>query len=186
LYQIVIESRDITERKSEREKYKHLAFHDALTGVPNRRLFIELVEKTLQECRSNGKTGSIMYLDLDEFKVINDTFGHDVGDIVLTEFTKRVRGCLRRVDTLARMGGDEFTILLPHTDKMSAERIAKRILQTFHDPFHIHGHTIAISSSIGISLYPKQGEKAEQLIKVADIALYKAKQNGRNQIYMSD
>jgi diguanylate cyclase (GGDEF)-like protein/PAS domain S-box-containing protein len=186
LNEIVMESRDITERKCYREELQQLAFHDALTNVANRRLFTESVEESLKESRFYGQTGSIMYLDLDKFKQINDTMGHDVGDELLKEFTERIKGCLRQNDTLARMGGDEFTILLPETDKVNAKIIANRILQAVQVPYHIKGRTISISSSIGISVYPEHGENAEDLIKFADEALYEAKRNGGNGIFIAD
>ncbi len=178
--QIIMVSRNISDRKYYEEKMKHLAFHDPLTDLPNRRLFEELVEQALKESEREGRKTSIMYLDLDKFKQINDTMGHDVGDELLIEFTKRVKGCLRKMDIMARMGGDEFTILLPKTEKLYVKMIAERILKAVQEPYFILDHTITTTSSIGVAIYPHHGNKAEELIKRADEALYYVKENGRN------
>lgn len=183
---IVIVSRDVSKRKQYEEQLQHLAFHDALTNLPNRRLFVELAKQSLKDAeRTNRKVG-IMYLDLDKFKEINDNLGHDVGDELLVQFTKRVKENLRKMDILCRMGGDEFTILLPKTEKLYAKVIAQRILEAIQQPYHIQGYTITTTSSIGIAVYPEHGDNMEELIKRADYAMYQAKANGRNGIYLAE
>ena len=173
-----LEQKIIEHRKSE-EKILHMAYHDQLTGLPNRRLLIDRLEHVLD--RRQSKLAALLFLDLDRFKYINDTLGHLKGDEVLKEVAKRLNMCIRKSDTLARHGGDEFTILVQDLNRV--EDIAKltdRIFSLFNTPFHLKGQHVFVTTSIGVSIYPNDGEDAETLIKNADIALYKAKDEGRN------
>jgi diguanylate cyclase (GGDEF)-like protein/PAS domain S-box-containing protein len=174
-------SREITERKSYEEKLTHMAYHDILTGLPNRRYFKDILELSLINAEEYKKKVAVLFLDLDKFKVINDTLGHDIGDELLKEFAKKVKGCLRKKDTLTRYGGDEFVILLPDiNEEEEAEAVAKRILIAFEEPWRIKNHTFYTTSSIGISIFPKDGNNVRKLLKSADMALYEAKESGRN------
>ncbi|MFJ7371254.1 PAS domain S-box protein [Lysinibacillus sp. NPDC098008] len=174
-------SREITERIMYEEKLTYLAFHDTLTGLPNRRLFKERLEQSLSEAERYERKMAVIFMDLDKFKLINDTLGHDVGDELLQQFSKRVQKCLRDSDTLSRQGGDEFTILLPEIqDEKDAISIAKRILDSLQQPWEIGEQVFYTTSSIGISLYPKDGVTKHELMKHADEALYQAKEDGRN------
>ncbi|MBD2039401.1 EAL domain-containing protein [Microcoleus sp. FACHB-672] len=173
--------RDITERKQAEETIRYQALHDILTGLPNRTLFNERLAESLANASENQSSLAVMFLDLDRFKTINDTLGHAVGDRLLQGVAKRLKSCLREGDVVARWGGDEFTLLLSHiTCKNDAAKIAQRILDTFKVGFDLETHYLHISSSIGIALYPFGGENAEALIKNADAALYRAKEDGRN------
>lgn len=180
-FQVV--ARDITERKMYEEKLSHLAYHDGLTGLPNRRWFKERLDQAIKEADRNGRKMAVMYMDMDKFKSINDTFGHEVGDILLREFAKRVQGCLREIDALARQGGDEFTVLLPEIeDEQDALQVAERILTCLQVSWHIKNHVFETTSSIGIAFYPSDGTTRHELLRNADEALYQAKQSGRNRL----
>lgn len=172
---------DITERKQHEEMITFQAFHDALTGLPNRVLFLDRLEQALvQSKRSKTRKPAVMFLDLDRFKHINDVFGHDAGDILLREVAQRLRNCVRESDTVARMGGDEFTILLPEIDSQAdARAVAQKILDAMKLPVTLAGTDTVITTSIGISLFPKDGREAETLMKHADAAMYQAKGSGR-------
>ncbi|MBD1939842.1 EAL domain-containing protein [Microcoleus sp. FACHB-68] len=173
--------RDITERKQAEETIRYQALHDILTGLPNRTLFNERLAESLTNAAENQSSLAVMFIDLDRFKTINDTLGHAVGDRLLQGVAKRLKSCLREGDIVARWGGDEFTLLLSHiTCKNDAAKIAQRILDTFKVGFDLETHHLHISSSIGIALYPFGGEDAEALIKNADAALYRTKEEGRN------
>jgi diguanylate cyclase (GGDEF)-like protein len=172
---------DITERKRAQEKLQYQAFHDSLTNLPNRAFFNEQLAIALANAKRNRNLMAVMFLDLDGFKNINDTFGHAIGDRLLQSFAKRLSACLRGGDTLSRWGGDEFTILLPQI--RSAEdtiRLAQRILNELKQPFEISENQPYVKSSIGIALYPQDGQDAETLVKHADAALYRAKEQGRD------
>ncbi|MEM1504429.1 PAS domain S-box protein [Domibacillus sp. 8LH] len=179
-------SRNINERKYYEEKLEHMAFYDPLTDVPNRRLFEKLANHAMKEAARSKQKASIMYLDLDKFKFINDTLGHDVGDELLMQFTDRLKGSLRKMDVLARMGGDEFTVLLPNTDRTAAEEVAGRLLQAIGQPYQVKGHLFTTTSSIGIAFYPQHGQTVEELIQQADEAMYRAKQGGGNDFILAD
>lgn len=179
-------SRNINERKYYEEKLEHMAFYDSLTDVPNRRLFENLANQAIKEAERSGQKAGIMYLDLDKFKSINDTLGHDVGDELLRQFTDRLKGSLRKMDVLARMGGDEFTILLPNTSEAAAEKAAGRILRTIEQPYQVKGHLFTTTSSIGMAFYPQHGQTVEELIQQADEAMYRAKKGGRNSFVLAD
>jgi diguanylate cyclase (GGDEF)-like protein len=172
---------DVTERKRAQETLQHQAFHDLLTELPNRTLFDKQLAIALANARRNQALMAVMFLDLDGFKNINDSLGHSVGDRILQSFAKRLSGCLRGGDILSRWGGDEFTVLLPQI--RSAEdtiEIAQRILSGLKHPFEISEHQLYIKTSIGIALYPQDGEDSDTLLKHADAALYKAKEQGRD------
>jgi diguanylate cyclase (GGDEF)-like protein len=173
--------RDITKRKKLEAKLKYRAYHDPLTGLSNRDLFKKYLSKALASAKRNNIFMAVMFLDLDHFKNINDNYGHDVGDELLKQFAQKLQGCLRYEDTIARWGGDEFTILLPQIDsKNDITRIVQRIGHCLQKPFQINQDKIQVNSSIGIAIYPQHGQEIEILLKKADIALYWAKEGGRN------
>ncbi|WEG13472.1 PAS domain S-box protein [Pullulanibacillus sp. KACC 23026] len=177
----LIVSREIMERKMYEEKLNHFAYHDTLTGLPNRRMFKDRLNQAIKEAERYRRKLAVMFMDMDKFKQINDTFGHDVGDELLKQFAKRVRGSLRDGDTLSRLGGDEFIILLPEIQKeQDVLHIAHRIIDSFQQPWEIGEHVLHTTSSIGIAFYPENGTNRHELMKHADIALYRAKENGRN------
>ena len=172
---------DITERKEREAMITFQAFHDGLTGLPNRLLFKDRLEQALvQAKRYKARTPAIMFLDLDKFKQVNDTLGHDVGDFLLKEVANRLKSCVRSVDTVARLGGDEFTVLLPEiTDEADADAVASKILEAMLEPIRLGSEDRVVSTSIGISLYPKDGRDADALMKSADAAMYHVKGAGR-------
>ncbi|WP_102706305.1 EAL domain-containing protein [Terribacillus saccharophilus] len=181
----LVVSRDITERLDLEKKLTYMAYHDTLTGLPNRRLFKEKLDQALEETKQTKKKVAVMYLDLDNFKYINDTFGHDVGDELLNQFAQRVKECLRDEDVLSRQGGDEFTILLPAIEEeQDAIRIAENIRASFQRAWNIGRNLFKTTSSIGIAFYPAHGKKGYELMRSADTALYQAKKDGKN-IYRS-
>lgn len=177
----LVVSREITERKMYEEKLKHLAEHDSLTNLPNRRFFKEHFNHILKLAKRYKRKFALMYMDLDNFKQINDTLGHDVGDELLKQFSERILQNIRESDVLARLGGDEFIVLLSEiNDEAEIAMIAERILTSVQEPWEIGQHTFNTTSSIGISLYPYDGNTPHELVKNADRALYKAKEAGRN------
>lgn len=172
---------EITEQKKLQKHLEYLSFHDVLTGIPNRRLFEEKLEQALKEARQYQRKLAVMYMDMDKFKQINDTFGHEVGDKLLKQFSKKVKSHLQESDTFARQGGDEFTILLSEVrEETDALNVAERILISLQEPWQIGDHIFQTTSSIGIAFYPKDGSTKNELMKHADVALYKAKEVGRN------
>ncbi|MFH1059599.1 MAG: PAS domain S-box protein, partial [Pseudomonadota bacterium] len=172
---------DITEIKRSEEKIKHQAYHDALTGLPNRQLFNDRLEVALARARRNRKQVAIMFLDLDHFKTINDSLGHAVGDLLLQGVGQRLREAVRQEDTVSRLGGDEFIMILPEIDDADdAVVVAGRIIESLENPFVLRGHELYVTSSIGITIFPSDGEDLETLVKNADMAMYLAKEEGRN------
>jgi diguanylate cyclase (GGDEF)-like protein len=168
---------------------RHQASHDRLTGLPNRLLFDERLSLALAHAHQRGEILAIMFLDLDRFKVINDTLGHAIGDQLLQQVAQRIFGCLKKSDTLARWGGDEFTLILPQINSANdAIKIAKRIIGTLNTPFTCGEQEFHVTTSIGIALAPYDGEDSETLLKNADTAMYRAKQQGKNdfQLYAAD
>lgn len=174
-------ARDITDRKRAEETIAYQAFHDLLTGLPNRTLFMDRLELALTQAKRRDQRVGVMFLDIDRFKLINDTYGHQEGDLLLKEFAIRIRGCLRSGDTLARQGGDEFTVLLPDINSSEdVSGIAKKMLAELKPPFSVGKHDFVATASIGIAIYPDDGDSPEALINGADIAMYQAKSQGKN------
>ncbi|TAF38933.1 MAG: EAL domain-containing protein [Oscillatoriales cyanobacterium] len=172
---------DITQRKQAEEIIRYQAVYDQLTGLPNRILFNDRLLASLIQAKKNKKMLAVMFLDLDRFKKINDTLGHAAGDRLLEGFAGRISDTLRSTDTVARWGGDEFTVLIPEINCLEdAVKTAQRILDNLKPAFKLEGQPFHISSSIGIAVYPNDGEDAETLVKNADAALYRAKERGRN------
>lgn len=174
-------ARDIDERKKAESTIFHMAYHDTLTGLPNRMLFNDRLNMAISIAKRNNKKFAVMMLDLDGFKLVNDMLGHDIGDLLLQNAGYRLRSQLRRSDTVARMGGDEFMLLLPGINKREdAEAIAKKIIDSFHHGFFLESHELNITASIGIAIYPDSGTDFDTLKKNADIAMYKVKEKGRD------
>lgn len=172
---------DITQQRRAEEKLRHQAYHDDLTGLPNRLLFADRFAQTLEHTRRSGRTLAMLLLDLDRFKTINDTLGHPAGDRLLRAIAKRLVGCVRGTDTVARFGGDEFMILLSGLEGVEdAARTAEKLLHIVSPAVPIDGQELHVTTSIGISIYPYDGGDIETLIKNADTALYRAKEQGRN------
>jgi len=173
--------RDITQRKHSEEMIWKQANFDALTGLPNRRMFHDRLEQEIKKAHRAGQQLAVMFLDLDRFKEVNDTLGHDMGDVLLREAARRLGGCVRETDTLARLGGDEFTVVVGDLDNPGdIERVAQSILRCLSEPFQLGAETVYVSVSIGISLYPSDAGDIESLLKNADQAMYASKQQGRN------
>lgn len=171
----------ITRLKQTNEQIAHLAHHDALTGLPNRTLFQDRLNQAIAKARREKESIAVLFLDLDGFKLINDTYGHDVGDEVLRQTAKRILLCVRDSDTVARIGGDEFTVILGNvTTPGSTDRVVGKIVESIADSYVLNGKSCSLSVSIGIALYPDHGETPEQLLKIADAAMYLAKQGGKN------
>jgi diguanylate cyclase (GGDEF)-like protein len=167
------------------QKYQHLAHHDMLTGLPNRSLFADRLQQMLAQAKRSTTHGALIYLDLDKFKPVNDTLGHNIGDLVLMAIAQRLQAAVRESDTVARIGGDEFVVLLPVIETaLDASTVAEKIRLALEQPFEVNGHTIQIGCSVGIAVYPEHGEDEISLMKNADTAMYQAKQKGRNNVQM--
>lgn len=174
---------DVTTEKQAEERMQYLAHYDVLTGLPNRSLFTDRLQQAIATAKREKTRVALLFIDLDKFKPVNDNFGHDVGDMLLKEVAKRMRYCVRDADTVARLGGDEFVILLPSIeDEQVAIRVAEKILHNINQSFELAGHSINISSSIGVAVYPEHGGDEKLLTKNADLAMYHAKNNGRNNV----
>ncbi len=172
---------DITQRKNAERQIVHQAYHDALTGLPNRMLFYDRLTQALSLARRDERGLAVLFLDLDQFKLVNDTLGHGAGDRLLVEIARRLQSSLRDSDTVARVGGDEFTLLLRNIDDGGdAARAAQKVLEAIARPAEIDGQRLYLTTSIGISTYPADGEDAEALLTNADIAMYRAKELGRS------
>ena len=172
---------DITAHKQAEEHVQRLAHYDSLTDLPNRTLFNDRFGQVLISAKRNKCKAAVMFMDIDRFKVINDTLGHSIGDLLLKVMAANLTGCLRQGDTVSRLGGDEFVILLPELKAAEgAHVVALKLLKATAEPLTLHGHELNISASIGISIYPDDGEDAETLMKNADIAMYRVKEEGRN------
>ncbi|WP_139206620.1 MULTISPECIES: DUF4084 domain-containing protein [unclassified Bacillus (in: firmicutes)] len=182
-------AKDITENKNNEEKISYMAYHDLLTNLPNRRLFERILNQSILDAKRSGSMLAIMFIDLDRFKYVNDTFGHNAGDQLLLQVAQRLEGCLRSNDVVARQGGDEFTLLAKGIKEIEdAGLIAEKILESLNEAFYIDGREIRCTPSIGISIYHRDGNTTADLMKAADRAMYKAKENGKNGyfIYTSD
>lgn len=193
---VIESSHDITEHielldelKARELSYAHLAQHDPLTGLPNRLLFADRLSQAIHVSHRSQSKLAILFIDLDRFKEVNDSFDHSCGDDVLKEVSTRLQKLFREDDTIARMGGDEFTVILSHLKHATnAALIAKKILDTFKVPFTVYEHQIFLGASIGISIYPEHGDTVDELVRNADTAMYRAKEAGRNtfQFYLEE
>ncbi len=174
---------DITDRKNAEERIRHMAQYDTLTDLPNRALFSDRLQQALAVAKREQTHLALLFMDFDKFKPINDTLGHAVGDVLLKRAAVRMQRCIRESDTLARIGGDEFVVLLPSIEtEQDAVIVAEKIRLSLDKPFEIDGYVLNISTSIGIAVYPEHGEDEIQLSKNADLAMYYAKQGGRNNV----
>ncbi len=175
-------ARDVTERKIAEETINFQAYHDLLTKLPNRALLRDRLKLAINQAKRENETLAVMFLDLDRFKNINDSLGHMIGDELLQQVSIRLKECIRAGDTLARFGGDEFTLMLPklHDGREDASKLADKIINTLKQPFNVDGHELYVSASIGISLYPQDGINIDSLIKHADVAMYHVKGQGKN------
>jgi diguanylate cyclase (GGDEF)-like protein/PAS domain S-box-containing protein len=172
---------DITDQVEAEEKIKFMAYHDALTGLPNRKLFADRLAVETAHAERNRKKVGLMILDLDHLKTVNDTFGHTFGDSLLKAVGDRFKKAIRKGDTVARVGGDEFLFIISNIDRPeNAGIVASKILQTFRVPLAIEGRQISVTTSMGVAVFPDDGEDMDSLVKKADIALYRAKAAGRN------
>jgi len=183
---------DISERKAAEEQIQRLAFYDSLTGLPNRRLLMDRLGHALASGERHDQRGALLFVDLDDFKTINDTKGHDQGDLLLEQVAERLRTCVRDGDTVARLGGDEFVVMLEHLNADAvvaaeqAETVGKKILTTLGRIYQLDGHPCRSTPSIGITLFADQNESVEELLKRADMAMYEAKAAGRNTLRFFD
>lgn len=168
------------ELEEQNKKLNHIAYHDVLTQLPNRLLFLDRLEQSLKLAKRHSTHVSLLFLDLDRFKEINDTYGHEAGDRLLQETTKRLQQCVREYDTIARLGGDEFTIIIEGSENKKIVDIIQDIIDKIKDPVFVNGNTLHTTFSIGISSYPEDGDTSDILLRNADTAMYKAKERGRN------
>ncbi len=174
-------NRDITDRKQESEHLHYLAHYDQLTEIPNRYLLIDRIGHLISQSERNKSSFALLYIDLDKFKAINDTKGHAFGDQVLKEVALRLKETIRKSDTVARIGGDEFVLLLESTSsKKKISAIADNLIKILNNTFDINGEEFEISCSIGVAIYPEQGNSTDALLAAADTAMYKAKRKGRS------
>lgn len=174
--------RDVTERKSWEEAVWHRANYDHLTDLPNRSLFLDRLEQQIKNTERTGKLAALFFIDLDNFKEANDKLGHEVGDHLLQQAAARISACVRQNDTVARIGGDEFTVILSEFEHIHhVKKLANKIIKELARDFQVDGHKVTISGSVGISLIPKDADNPEELISRADQAMYEAKNAGRNQ-----
>ncbi|HTS53088.1 MAG TPA: EAL domain-containing protein [Burkholderiales bacterium] len=178
---VVITSRDVSERHKAEKRAQYLSQHDGLTGLPNRVLMQDRLHQAIGQARRGGGQVALMFIDLDRFKTVNDSFGRVIGDTLLRRVAERLTSCLRDTDTVARLGGDEFTIMLPDAGNAQVvSEVAQRVLSEFSRPFSDGEQELYVSASIGISLFPRDGSDPDELLKHADRAMYSAKEAGRN------
>ena len=166
--------------EEQNKKLEHLAHHDVLTGLPNRLLFLDRLDQSIKLAKRHNTSVSVLFLDLDRFKEINDTYGHESGDKLLQETTQRLQRCVREYDTIARLGGDEFTIIIESSENKKIVDIIQHIIDRIKDPIFVNGNTLYTTFSIGISSFPNDGDTTDILLRNADTAMYKAKERGRN------
>lgn len=179
-------SHNITERKNIEKQLHYLATHDPLTGLPNRSLFFERLEQALERARKNRTRVAVLFMDLDGFKEVNDTYGHTVGDHLLQAMARRLEASFREADTLARMGGDEFTLIFEDILSLKqATVLSERVLALFKAPFILNREKIMVGASLGLSLFPDDGEDVEHLVNEADNAMYEAKRNGKGKLVLN-
>ena len=171
---------DITERKRAGEQIQKLAYHDALTGLPNRVLLIDRATQALSLAQRNSAAVAVLYMDLDRFKQINDTLGHRIGDQLLVVVATRLLSVVRDYDTVSRQGGDEFVLVLPGTTAEGAARVAEKVRCLIAEPMTIEGHEMTVTTSIGVAMFPEDGRDFDALLRAADLSMYRAKQEGRN------
>ncbi|MGE5547783.1 MAG: diguanylate cyclase domain-containing protein [Solirubrobacterales bacterium] len=173
--------RDISERKENEDRIRRLAHHDSLTGLPNRNLLNDRMNHAVARVRRNGGRMAVLYVDLDRFKPINDTLGHEAGDWVLREVSRRLTACIRSSDTVARVGGDEFVVVVEEIGRSTeAELVARKIIDVLGRPIDFNGHQCLIGASIGAAVFPEDGESMDEVCKAADVAMYRVKRAGRN------
>lgn len=178
---------DISERKQMESKLEYMAFFDPLTNLPRRDVFMEKLKATMADASRNGKKLAVFFIDLDNFKTINDSLGHLAGDKLLKKISKQLKACVRETDTVSRVGGDEFLILLPDIRSTEdTDRILERILELCKQPIKLSNHELCASMSIGIAIYPDHGKSERAILKNADIAMYKAKEKGKNGYHYYD
>jgi len=172
---------DVTERKAQEARIEHLAYHDSLTGLPNRTMLMDRLGQAMSQAQRLDQQVAVLFIDLDRFKLVNDSLGHAVGDQLLQEIARRLRAALRENDTVARVGGDEFQVVVCNVaGPTDAARIAEKLMRTLAEPFTLEGQELHVTASLGVSLFPRDGASGELLLKYADIALYEAKGEGRN------
>lgn len=177
--------RNITEKKRYEQQLDHLAHHDPLTGLPNRLLFSDRLTQSLEESKHNNNMLAVVFIDLDRFKLINETLGHNTGDLLLKQLAWRLTSMLREADTIARMGGDEFALLIENLkEEKDSIRAAQKILDAFNKPFTIEGHELFVTASVGVSVFPADGMDIETLVRNADASMYRAKEQGRNTYHL--
>ena len=174
-------ARDVTERKRAEERIRHMATHDALTGLPNRMMFVQLLNQSVKSAQRYKREFALLFLDLDGFKTVNDTLGHAAGDQLLQEMAERLKNLLRASDVIARMGGDEFVVLIEAVDAQAhVATVARKIVSAISQPMPLFGEDCRVTASLGISMFPKDGKEGPQLMKKADMAMYRAKEEGKN------
>jgi diguanylate cyclase (GGDEF)-like protein len=176
----ICQMQDITDRKAAEDELTSRALHDPLTGLPNRLLFLDRVEVALARIERNVVPVAVFFIDLDRFKLVNDSLGHPTGDRMLIEVAERLRGALRPRDTVSRFGGDEFTILCENIDERAAKTVAERIASSLSEPFMINGHELFASASIGVTISRDHHAVADEMLRDADSAMYRAKEQGRS------
>jgi diguanylate cyclase (GGDEF)-like protein len=178
---------DVTASTQAREAIERLAFHDSLTGLPNRISFLEALGRSIARAAAEGRMLALLYLDLDDFKPINDAMGHAAGDELLIAVAERLRGAVRKTDTVARLGGDEFAVLLTDVGQPDvAGALAGKLVERIGQPYMLNRRRIAVGASIGISLYPRDGATIDELLSHADAAMYAAKADGRRRYRFFD
>ncbi|WJQ83740.1 diguanylate cyclase domain-containing protein [Brevibacillus brevis] len=176
--------RDITNKKEYEAKINYLAFHDSLTGLPNRRFVEQQLDQVIMEAQKTDQQVYVLFLDLDHFKLVNDSLGHDFGDLLLQEASLRLQDCVGKKGTVYRLGGDEFMVILTDVMEREVSSMANEINQTIEQAFFIHGHELYITTSIGISRYPEDGQDRSVLMRNADAAMYAAKDKGKNSFHL--